>query len=200
MSLLKLHIHIILQVLHPSALSKILPQCQVLIPSLLNPFALLRCCTAFLSRQSLSWAVSLLPASSSCLIPTSSPLCTPLPCLCLWLCSGILYQHPVPGNRATGATSTSIPMGLLAPSSILLVAWGASGLCSFLDISSWCWPRETHNPSSQIPVEIHSINLSTSHIKKPLKRYLYLLCVIPHSCWVSSASNCLLLHQQVFFI
>lgn len=65
--------------------------------------------------------------------------------------SDILQHHPVPGGRAAGATSTSIPAGLLA-SSILLFACGASGLCSFLDISSRCSPWEMCNPSSQIPV------------------------------------------------
>lgn len=51
MSFLKLCTCISLQVLHPSTLSKILLQCQFVIPRLHSPFVLLRQCSTFLSMQ-----------------------------------------------------------------------------------------------------------------------------------------------------
>lgn len=178
-------IHIFFQVLYPSTLSKILPQGQVLILSLLSAFAPLRHCTAFLSRQSLP------EPSLSFLFLVSIWSPPPLPSvLCSLLSASSSVWH---------FAAEPHPCGLLAPSSTLLSAWGASGLCSFLDITSQCtW--EMGNPSAWMLIEIHFINFSVSCIKKPLKRYLYLLFLIPDSCCFSSPYICLLVHQQVFSV
>lgn len=154
MSLLKLCICIILQVLHPSTLSKILPH-SVRSPSHDYSAPLLHSDTV-----QLSWAgrtpLSCLPLP--CLRPMFDlhlqPLLDSPPFSLPPARSSILQQHPVPGSKATGAASASIPARLLVPSVQLLVQ-GASSLWSFSDISSRCCPWEMCKPSSQIPVEIH---------------------------------------------
>lgn len=86
---MKLCTHISLQVLHPSTLSKILLQCQFIIPRLHSPFVLLR--QYNLSEHAeLPWAVSLLPVPGSYLILTFRVFWTLLPpvCLCLFLAAG----------------------------------------------------------------------------------------------------------------
>lgn len=91
----------------------------------------------------------------ACRAPLS---CLPPLCLQLMFDPQALLDSPsfslplsFPGSRATGATSTSIPLVLLAPFSILLFAWQASGLCSFLDISYRCCPWEMHNHHCRYP-------------------------------------------------
>lgn len=192
MSLHKLGTHIILQLLQAYTLPKILQLCWVFITTQLGAFASLKHCR-FPEQAKLLWAISLPLASSLCLILTSGPFWTPLPRLCLWLtrafCSSSLMAFC---SSTAGATSTSIPAVLFAPSSILVFAWEASGLCSFLDISSQCCPREMHSLSYQVLTEIHFTNLFVCHIKKPLQRYSYLPFLNLSYCFIS--------HQQVFFI
>lgn len=185
MSLLKLCTHTILLILHPLTLSKILPHsvrssshhysARLLRSDMVQPPG--RHSSPGLCRCSLSPAHVRSPPPAPSGLPS------------LLSASSSLWHFaaaPVHGSRAAGAAS--VLRGLLASSPILLLAWGASGLCSFLDISSRYCPFEMCNLSSQIPIEIHFIHLSMSWIKKPLERYLFLFFLILHSCWVSSPS------------
>lgn len=177
-------------------------QCQVLVPSSLSPFALLKTLRSPPEQAELPWAVSLLSASGWCLIPTSSPFWTPLPPLCLRLalafCSRtwflVVGPQGLPPPASLGAPCPFCSAACPGSFWSLLLFRDLIPMLSMGNVSSWCFS------SSQIPIEVHSIHLSMSRIKNPLKRCLYLLFLIPLTCWVSSPFIRLLLHHQVFFI